>query len=88
MDLSTLPTQYWHCRVKLTRAKRDSVVNDLTFDELERTIINPWKLARPFTVAGVIVRSVNDVSEIKIAHTEYPQDFYAQQHKRRCGRPE
>lgn len=80
MDGSKRPTKYWHCRVKLTRAKDYAVVNDLTFDELERTIVRPWNSGRPFTVAGTVVRSASDVSEIRIEHTEYPQDYYAREH--------
>lgn len=82
MDLSSPPSRYWHCRVKLAREKRYSVVNDLTFDQLEHTIIRPWNSGRAFTVAGTIVRPGSEVSEIRIEHTDQPQSFFAQEHNR------
>jgi hypothetical protein len=83
MDLSNPPPKYRHCRVKLAGTKTYSVVNDLTFDRLERTIIAPWNSSRPFTVAGAVIRGPGDVSEIRIEHTNHPKDHYAQEHNAR-----
>lgn len=83
MDLLNPPPKYWHCRVKLTGKKAYSVVNDLTFEQLERTIIAPWNSSRPFAVAGAVIRGVGDVSEIRIEHRDHPKDHYAQEHNAR-----
>jgi hypothetical protein len=60
--------------------KNSAIVNDLTFEELERTIVKPWLAGRPFTVAGTIVRSTDQVTRIRIVHTPEPQEVHAQRH--------
>lgn len=83
MDLSNPPELFWHCRVQMPDEKRPAVVNDLTFEELERTIIEPWRSQRPFTVAGTIIRSTSAVKEIRISHTPEAQRAYADRHDAR-----
>jgi hypothetical protein len=87
MDLSNPPDRYWHCSVQIAGDKDCSVANDLSFEELYRTIVTPWLSGRPFVVSGTIVRSTEQVAEIRIAHTEYPQRHYAETHnaKMRCS---
>ena len=80
MDLGNPPDQYWHCLVQMPDQKRPAVVNDLTFEELERTIVAPWRSGRPFTVAGTIIRSADAMQEIRISHTREPQSAYAARH--------
>lgn len=80
MDLSKPPTYYWHCRVKLTDQKNYSIVNDLTFADLNRSIISPWLSAQPFSVSGTIVRSSESVAEIHVVHTDQPVQVYSDQH--------
>jgi hypothetical protein len=81
-DLSekTYPEKYWHCSVIRVGSKEHATVNDLTFAELQRQIVEPWLGSRSFTVSGTIVRSSDQVEEIRIAHTPRPQQFYADKH--------
>jgi REase_DpnII-MboI len=72
--------QYWHCSVRVTGSKNISVVNDLPLTELQRQIVEPWLQSRPFTISGKIVRSSDQVEEIKIAYTPESQQFYADRH--------
>jgi hypothetical protein len=76
------PERYYHCRVELPNGK-DAVVNDLTFSELESSIVVPWRTRRPFTVAGKLVRSQDSISAIQITHTPQPKEHYAAQHNAR-----
>lgn len=83
MDLGNPPAQYWHCSVKAPQAKRPSIVNDLAFPDLKRRIVDPWLEGRPFSISGQIVKSPSAVSEIRIAHTTYPMQHYANAHNAR-----
>jgi hypothetical protein len=84
MDLRNPPQHYWHCGVRQGGKKeRMSVVNDLSFAELKRTIVDPCVGGKPFSVSGLIVRSSKDVSEIRISWTQYPQKYYADLHNQR-----
>src|ERR1700733_13331323 len=80
MDLSNPPSQYWHCSLKLADRKDIAILNDLRYEDVQRTIVRPWLAGQPFTIAGAIVRSSSDVSEIKIVHTSQPQQAFANQH--------
>ena len=68
--------------VQLREEKRPSVVNDLTFAELEHTILTPWRVGRPFTVSGTLVQSTSSLKEIKITQTDQPKQHYADWHNR------
>jgi len=71
------PEKYWHCFVKLINSRHYSVVNDLSFIELHQQIVDPWLKSRPFTISGKIVRSSEQVEEIKITYTlETEQLFF------------
>ena len=65
MDLTSPPERYWHCSVKIAGKKDYSIANDLTFQELERTIVSPWNTGRTFTVSGTLIRSTESVEVIK-----------------------
>jgi len=47
MDLKNPPERYWHCLVEVPGRKKGAIVNDLTFDELDRAVIQPWLADRP-----------------------------------------
>ena len=83
MNLKHPPERYWHCRITPGGKKKYSVVNDLTFAELNRTIIRPWLTGQPFTISGTVVRRASDVSEIRIVHTSQPKQVYADEHNAR-----
>jgi hypothetical protein len=83
IDLANPPEKFWHCAVKITGEKDHSIVNDLSFAELQRTIVDPWANGKPFTVSGTVVRSTASVGEIKITHTKTPQETYAERHNSR-----
>jgi len=55
MSTSKLPEKCWHCLVTPKGKKNVAVVNDLTFDELQKTIIAPWHDKRTFVVSGALV---------------------------------
>jgi REase_DpnII-MboI len=79
MDLTNPPTSYWHCLVEVPGQKNAAIVNDLTFQDLKRTVITPWHSGSPFAVSGTIVRS-DQVTKIRIVHTQEPQDTFARRH--------
>jgi hypothetical protein len=83
IDLTNPPEKYWHCAVTLTGEKDHSIVNDLSFADLQRTIVVPWTTGKTFIVSGTVVRSSAGVSEIKITHTPSPQNVYAERHNAR-----
>ena len=83
MDLTSPPERYWHCSVKIAGKKDYSIVNDLTFQELERTIVSPWNTGRTFTVSGTLIRSTESVEVIKITHTDHPLSYFAERHNER-----
>jgi hypothetical protein len=80
MQSKVPPERYWHCSVKLAGSKDYSVVNDLEFSDLERTIVSPWKEGRAFTVSGIVVRASSQVESIKITNTPHPESHYADLH--------
>jgi hypothetical protein len=83
MDLNSPPERYWHCSVKIVGKKNYSVVNDLAFQELERTIVSPWNERRTFTVSGTLIRSSESIESIKITHTDQPRSYYAERYNER-----
>lgn len=85
LDLSTPPEKYWHCAVKIGEKSRHAVINDLSFDQLIRNIVDPWKSGRQFSVSGTLVKQGN-ITEIKISHTPNPAEVYAQAHNARMTR--
>ncbi|MGD1940614.1 MAG: hypothetical protein ACFB0G_04830 [Leptolyngbyaceae cyanobacterium] len=80
MDLSNPPERFWHCSVQIVGAQYPSVVNDLTFEELNRTVVQPWLAGCPFVISGTIIRSSEQVAEIRIAHTDNTQQHFADVH--------
>jgi hypothetical protein len=77
------PDKYWHLLVALPGPKkevRQGIRNDLTFTELKREVIDPWKAGRHFTVSGVVVADKKLVSEIRIVQTQRPVQIYADEH--------
>jgi hypothetical protein len=75
---------YWHCYVSPKpsgSAKKSSknyfVVNDLSEDQLQKTIVQPWLTGTPFTVAGRIIKTQDEVEEIRITHTNDSARTYA-----------
>jgi len=76
MDLTNPPSSYWHCLVEVPGRKHETIVNDLTFQDLDRTIIRPWHSGSPFTVSGTVVRS-DQVTRIRIVHTAEPKEVFA-----------
>lgn len=87
MEIPTnYPNEYWHCHVEVDAGGKKStsaVFNDLTIEELWQQVIKPWRLKRPFTVDGVIIRDYDKVQKIKVTQTSYPQNYYAEQHNAR-----
>lgn len=79
-DLANPPETYWHCSVKLMGEDRHSVVNDLSFADLMRTIVEPYNDGRPFTVDGTLVRPNTEISKIQLAYSQNPKSHYAEQH--------
>jgi len=82
-DLSDPPERYWHCLVRLRDQRDAAVANNLSFAELERTILQPWHAGRPFSVAGAIIRPGEQVVQVRVVHTPQPQEAYAAQHNAR-----
>lgn len=83
MDVSKYPDQYWHCYVLLRGSKEDAdgIVNDLAAAQIRDQIVEPWRKRTPFNVAGVIVRSPDQVTKIRIVQTPDSQSQYAARHR-------
>ncbi len=83
-EIDIFPEKYWHCHVEWAgdsnKKARSAVFNDLTLDELNRQIINPWHSGRTFTVDGMIIKNIDDIQKIKITNTPQPKSYYADQH--------
>ncbi len=79
IDLKNPPERYWHCSVTLSNQKNYYVVNDLSFEELNRNIVTPWQSGQLFTVGGAVVHPGKNVEKIRIAYTPQPKDFYARE---------
>lgn len=77
------PDTFWHCSIRLHGGKEHTVVNDLSFADLKRQIINPWFQGVAFPVSGLIVRSRDQVVHICITHTPYPLQWYVAQDRER-----
>jgi len=77
------PDKYWHCYVTLPGPKKEArqgIRNDLTFAELKREVIDPWKQGSRFALSGTVVSDKGLVSEIRVVHTEHPMQVYADRH--------
>lgn len=83
MFLASLPEHYWHCSVKLSGNKKYSVVNDLPFEELRRTIVEPWTTERTFLVSGTVINKATSVESIKITHTDQPVAYFSDRHNKK-----
>lgn len=77
------PEQYWHCQVSTKhgeKRERNSVINDLTFEELSTTILEPWANGQPFAIDGKLITSREDIDRIQIVHTSRSKTDYENQH--------
>src|SRR5262245_36362973 len=77
------PEKFWHCYVSVPGRKKDrdrAVVNDMTFDQLRREVIEPFRHDVPFTLAGTIIKGRTAIEEIRVVQTPQPQSFYAERH--------
>lgn len=86
MDNQKLPSNYWHCAVLPKGRNRIAVVNDLTLDEVMKTIVTPWHNRRKFTVAGIIVDPAIAVESIQVVQTPSPVQRYAEEHDQKTRR--
>lgn len=86
VNQSSYPDKYWHCAIKLISQKEYSVVNDLSLDELQKKIIQPWLALKPFTVDGKIVNKRESLEEIKITQTSERKNYYEQIHNTKMQR--
>ena len=72
--MSKTPKKYWHCFVRLGGKHEEwSVTNDLTFEQLQKQIVEPWHQQKQFVVGGLIIPNRSKVAEIKIVHTRRSQ---------------
>jgi hypothetical protein len=83
MKTADLPAKYWNYFVTLAGAKKEAkrgIVNDASFADMKRDLLDPWKAGTRFAVAGTVVSDKKAVAEIRIVHTEYPAKVYADEH--------
>lgn len=85
-EKTSYPDKYWHCAIKLISQKKYSVINDLSFEELQKKIIEPWMTSKPFTVDGKIVSKRESLEEIKISQTPETQEYYKNIHNSKMER--
>lgn len=86
IDTLTYPDKYWHCAIKLISQKDYSVINDLSFEELQKKVIKPWMDLKPFNIDGKIVNKRESLEEIKITQTSEKQNYYEQIHDAKMRR--
>ncbi len=77
------PDTFWHCAVRLLGGKKNKIVNNFSFADLKRQIIDPWSTGITFSVSGLIVRSRDQVEHICITHTPFPLQWYVDQERER-----
>jgi hypothetical protein len=82
VDLTQPPEVFWHCKIKIAGDRKATIVNDLSFAELKKSIVDPWNAGQPFSVAGTIVRSPDKVDEIHIVWTPESQKVQAERYNR------
>ena len=82
IDLSNPPEKYWHCAVKVGGKSPYAIMNDLSFSQLKKNIIDPWLSGRQFFVSGTLVKK-EKVSEIRIAYTPYTTEKYVEEYVQR-----
>lgn len=70
------PEKYWHCCVRLVGSRKYSVINDMSFADLENQVIEPWHRQVAFPVAGKIISERSKVEEIRITVTDQPLQMY------------
>jgi hypothetical protein len=79
----TYPEKYWHCSVTIDTGQKkpqSSVVNDLSFGQVEVQIIRPWHEGKPFTISGLVVSDKTRVQSIRLVQTQAPKEQYSQEH--------
>lgn len=67
---------FWHCRV--VRNEKEWPINqfDMTYDQLDFEIVQPFIKNQQFFINGVRFANSQGISRIKIVHTEKNNDFY------------
>ncbi len=86
METPSYPEKYWHCYVQRKgKSSPEGIVNDLSFQDISQKIVQPWRDGRAFTVEGVIVRSQDEVEEIRIVRTDQPLQHYIDDHSARMS---
>jgi len=77
-----LPRQCWHYAVRLKgeKARETAIVNDVSIEALWNDLVVPWCTGAPFTVAGTVVRSQDDVQHVQVVQTPNPLKHYADRH--------
>lgn len=67
---------FWHCRV--VRKEKDLPINqfDMTYDRLDFEIVQPFIKNQQFFINGVRFTNSQEISSIKIVHTDKNNDFY------------
>lgn len=85
------PEQYWHCLVevegKSKKPKADTAIeNDWTFEQLERQLLRPWHEGKQFVIAGRVFRSREELTKIKVTHTEQPLSTFRTAEEQKADR--
>ena len=75
---------YYHVRItQASRRARDEVRLDISFEELERRFLTPYRLGHPIAINGKSIPA-NDIERIRISATEDQSEVHraaAQRHK-------
>jgi hypothetical protein len=70
------PDKYWHCKASPVNGGVSNIAYewDLTYEEMSAKIIKPCRSRKTFLVDGNIIKSFDDLEELKIAQTELPHE--------------
>jgi class 3 adenylate cyclase len=76
---------FWHVSLETGSGKsaRMAIANDLSFDQVRAQVVEPWRAGRSFTVAGLLARSPDAVTAIRIVQTAEPLQVFVDAHEKR-----
>jgi len=72
-----LPQRYWHCAAWGKSFHQDGAIEtDLTLQELERKVVDPWVTGSAFVINGAIFSSRDELKQIRITCSEQSSRYY------------
>lgn len=83
MSLNDYPKQFWHFLIKTKGQRKEKIINDLSFEQLNETIIKPWSENNELSLLGLYITDKKQIEKISIVQTAEALKFYSQQNSKR-----